>query len=65
MHNTDTHLDFDRDLAVTRSYDNPVYDYNMRTPPSAAFPRAEEQGIRVKPVEEVELSALDKEAGLT
>ena len=63
MRNTDTHLDFDLDLAVSRSNDNPVYYVQYaHARICSIFRQAEEQGIRVKPVEEVDLSALDKEA---
>lgn len=63
MRSMDSHLDFDLDLAVSESNDNPVYYVQYaHARICSIFRQAEEQGIRLKPLEEVDLTALDKEA---
>jgi arginyl-tRNA synthetase len=63
MRGVDSHLDFDMDLAVSQSNDNPVYYVQYaHARICSIFRQAEEQGIRLKPLEEVRLSVLDKEA---
>ena len=63
MRSIDSHLDFDLDLAVSQSNDNPVYYVQYaHARICSIFRQAEEQGIRVLPVAEADLSALANEA---
>lgn len=63
MRSIDSHLDFDMDLAVAQSNDNPVYYVQYaHARICSIFRQAEEQGIRLKPLSDIRLSALDKEA---
>lgn len=63
MRGIDSHLDFDMDLAVSQSNDNPVYYVQYaHARICSIFRQAEEQGIRLLPLEQIELSRLQSEA---
>ncbi|MFC0215476.1 arginine--tRNA ligase [Paenibacillus chartarius] len=62
MRSMDSHLDFDMDLAVSKSNENPVfYVQYAHARICSIFRQAEEQGIPVQPVREVDLSVLRTE----
>ncbi|MEK0315420.1 arginine--tRNA ligase [Cohnella sp. 56] len=62
MRSMDTHLDFDMDLAVSTSNENPVfYVQYAHARICSIFRQAEEQGIAVLPVSEADLSLLATE----
>ncbi len=62
MHAPNTHMDFDLELAVKKSMDNPVYyiQYSW-TRANSLLKKAAEQGIRVKPLNEALQIAQDYE----
>jgi arginyl-tRNA synthetase len=63
MRSPDSHLDFDMDLAVSKSNENPVfYVQYAHARICSVFRQAEEQGLAVLPLVEVDLSALNREA---
>jgi len=63
MRSMDSHLDFDMDLAVAKSNENPVYYVQYaHARICSIFRQAEEQGIVLRPVENIDLSRLDQEA---
>lgn len=62
MRSTDSHLDFDMDLAISKSNDNPVfYVQYAHARICSIYRQAEEQGVALKPLSEVDLSALTAE----
>jgi arginyl-tRNA synthetase len=62
MRSMDSHLDFDMDLAVSTSNDNPVfYVQYAHARICSIFRQAEEQGIAFLPLDRVDLSALRTE----
>ncbi|WP_425414214.1 arginine--tRNA ligase [Paenibacillus taiwanensis] len=62
MRSMDSHLDFDMDLAVSTSNENPVfYVQYAHARACSIFRQAEEQQVVVKPLNEVNLSALTTE----
>lgn len=62
MRSMDTHLDFDMDLAVSTSNENPVfYVQYAHARICSIFRQAEEQGIAVHPVSEANLALLATE----
>lgn len=63
MRSMDSHLDFDMDLAVSQSNENPVfYVQYAHARICSIFRQAEEQNIQVLPLEKVDLSQLTSEA---
>lgn len=63
MRSPDSHLDFDMDLAVSKSNENPVfYVQYAHARICSVFRQAEEQGISLLPLNEVRLEALNKSA---
>lgn len=63
MRSMDSHLDFDMDLAVSQSNENPVfYVQYAHARICSIFRQAEEQNIQVLPLEQVDLSQLTSEA---
>ncbi|OCT16121.1 arginine--tRNA ligase [Paenibacillus pectinilyticus] len=63
MRSMDSHLDFDMDLAVSQSNENPVfYVQYAHARICSIFRQAEEQGIAVLPLGQVDLSQLTSEA---
>ncbi|MFK7694860.1 arginine--tRNA ligase [Paenibacillus sp. HJGM_3] len=63
MRSTDSHLDFDMDLAISKSNENPVfYVQYAHARICSIFRQAEEQGITLRPLNEVDLSTLQAEA---
>jgi arginyl-tRNA synthetase len=63
MRSMDSHLDFDMDLAVAQSNENPVYYVQYaHARICSIFRQAEEQNIRVLPLEQVDLTQLSSEA---
>ncbi|KQX54415.1 arginine--tRNA ligase [Paenibacillus sp. Root444D2] len=63
MRSMDSHLDFDMDLAVSQSNENPVfYVQYAHARICSIFRQAEEQKIQVLPLEQVDLSQLTSEA---
>ncbi|MDD9270560.1 arginine--tRNA ligase [Paenibacillus sp. GCM10023248] len=63
MRSMDSHLDFDMDLAVSQSNENPVYYVQYaHARICSIFRQAEEQGIQVLPLEQVDLNQLSSEA---
>lgn len=63
MRSTDSHLDFDMDLAISKSNENPVfYVQYAHARICSIFRQAEEQGIAWNPAAIGELSALKAEA---
>ncbi|MEY4480346.1 MAG: hypothetical protein RLZZ267_1024 [Bacillota bacterium] len=63
MRSPDSHLDFDMDLAVSKSNENPVfYVQYAHARICSVYRQAEEQGVALLPLSEVRLEALDKEA---
>ncbi|CAN7750875.1 arginine--tRNA ligase [Paenibacillus sp. LjRoot153] len=63
MRSMDSHLDFDMDLAVSQSNENPVfYVQYAHARICSIFRQAEEQNVAVLPLEQVDLSQLASEA---
>ncbi|NEW07592.1 arginine--tRNA ligase [Paenibacillus sp. SYP-B3998] len=63
MRSMDSHLDFDMDLAVSQSNENPVfYVQYAHARICSIFRQAEEQNIAILPLEQVDLSLLTSEA---
>ncbi|MEW9699229.1 arginine--tRNA ligase [Paenibacillus sp. SI8] len=63
MRSMDSHLDFDMDLAVSQSNENPVfYVQYAHARICSIFRQADEQNIQVLPLEQVDLSPLTSEA---
>jgi arginyl-tRNA synthetase len=63
MRSMDSHLDFDMDLAVSQSNENPVfYVQYAHARICSIFRQAEEQGIALQTLPEIELSKLSSEA---
>ncbi|TMV43667.1 arginine--tRNA ligase [Paenibacillus mesophilus] len=63
MRSNDSHLDFDMDLAISKSNENPVfYVQYAHARICSIFRQAEEQGVTVQPHGQVDLSALQTEA---
>ena len=63
MRSPDSHLDFDMDLAISKSNENPVfYVQYAHARICSVYRQAEEQGVALLPLSEVRLEALDKEA---
>jgi arginyl-tRNA synthetase len=62
MRSMDSHLDFDMDLAVSKSNENPVfYVQYAHARICSIFRQAEEQGVKVAPWQEADLSRLNTE----
>ena len=62
MRSMDSHLDFDMDLAISTSNENPVfYVQYAHARICSIFRQAEEQGIELLPLESVDLSKLSTE----
>ncbi|MGG1878603.1 arginine--tRNA ligase [Paenibacillus cisolokensis] len=62
MRSMDSHLDFDMDLAVSTSNENPVfYVQYAHARICSVFRQAEEQGVEVQPLSEVNLQVLQSE----
>lgn len=62
MRGIDSHLDFDMDLAVSQSNDNPVYYVQYaHARICSIFRQAEEQGIRLPGFDEIDLKKLGSE----
>ncbi len=62
MRGMDSHLDFDMDLAVSTSNENPVYYVQYaHARICSIFRQAEEQGIKLLPWQEADLSLLNSE----
>lgn len=62
MRSIDSHLDFDMDLAIAQSNENPVfYVQYAHARICSIFRQAEEQGVAVLPLEQVDLSVLSRE----
>ncbi|RAP73477.1 arginine--tRNA ligase [Paenibacillus montanisoli] len=62
MRSMDSHLDFDMDLAISTSNENPVfYVQYAHARICSIFRQAEEQGIAILPLAEVDLSQLSTE----
>lgn len=63
MRSTDSHLDFDMDLAVSQSNENPVYYVQYaHARICSVFRQAEERGIAVPKQAEMDLSSIHSEA---
>ncbi|MBD0381942.1 arginine--tRNA ligase [Paenibacillus sedimenti] len=63
MRSMDSHLDFDMDLAVSQSNENPVfYVQYAHARICSIYRQAAEQGIEILPLEQVDLSRLTAEA---
>mgnify|MGYP001165988123 CR=1 FL=1 len=63
MRGIDSHLDFDMDLAVSQSNENPVYYVQYaHARICSIYRQAEEQGISLLPVDQIDLSGLTSEA---
>lgn len=63
MRSMDSHLDFDMDLAVSQSNENPVYYVQYaHARICSIFRQAQEQGIAVLPLAQVDLAQLSSEA---
>lgn len=63
MRSTDSHLDFDLDLAVSKSNENPVYYVQYaHARICSIFRQAEEQGVPLKTAEQIDFSVLRTEA---
>ncbi|MFU1796990.1 arginine--tRNA ligase [Paenibacillus azoreducens] len=62
MRSMDSHLDFDMDLAVSTSNENPVYYVQYaHARICSIYRQAEEQGITLLPLSEIDLSLLNTE----
>ncbi|XID92097.1 arginine--tRNA ligase [Paenibacillaceae bacterium WGS1546] len=65
MRSMDSHLDFDMDLAVSKSNENPVfYVQYAHARICSIFRQAEEQGVAVRPWQEADLGKLTAEQEL-
>ncbi|WP_128895520.1 arginine--tRNA ligase [Longirhabdus pacifica] len=65
MRSTDSHLDFDLDLAVSKSNENPVfYVQYAHARICSILTQAEEQGVTLASIDEVDFSLLDSKAEL-
>ena len=65
MRSMDSHLDFDMDLAVSKSNENPVfYVQYAHARICSIFRQAEEQGVAVRPWQEADLARLSAEQEL-
>ncbi|MBP1994965.1 arginine--tRNA ligase [Paenibacillus eucommiae] len=65
MRSMDSHLDFDMDLAVSQSNENPVfYVQYAHARICSIFRQAEEQGVALQQLSEIDLSMLSAEAEL-
>lgn len=63
MRSMDSHLDFDMDLAISKSNENPVYYVQYaHARICSIFRQAEEQGIVLKPLNDINFSKLQTEA---
>jgi arginyl-tRNA synthetase len=63
MRSTDSHLDFDMDLAISTSNENPVfYVQYAHARICSIFRQAEEQGIAIQSPDQVDLSVLSSDA---
>ncbi|UJF33636.1 arginine--tRNA ligase [Paenibacillus hexagrammi] len=63
MRSMDSHLDFDMDLAVSQSNENPVfYVQYAHARICSIYRQAEEQGVQLLPIEQVDLSRLTAES---
>lgn len=63
MRSTDSHLDFDMDLAISKSNENPVfYVQYAHARICSIFRQAEEQGVAMRPQADIDLSSLRTEA---
>lgn len=63
MRGMDSHLDFDMDLAISKSNENPVfYVQYAHARISSIYRQAEEQGIEMSELEEIDFSLLETEA---
>lgn len=63
MRSNDSHLDFDMDLAISKSNENPVfYVQYAHARICSIFRQAEEQGVVMQPHRQIDLSALQTEA---
>ena len=62
MRSMDSHLDFDMDLAISTSNENPVfYVQYAHARVCSIFRQADEQGVAVLPLAEIDLSLLNTE----
>jgi arginyl-tRNA synthetase len=62
MRSMDSHLDFDMDLAVSKSNENPVYYVQYaHARICSIFRQAQEQGVDIKPLADVDLYRLQTE----
>lgn len=62
MRGMDSHLDFDMDLAISQSNENPVYYVQYaHARICSVFRQAEEQGIALKPLDTIDFSRLNRE----
>ncbi|MGO4549052.1 arginine--tRNA ligase [Paenibacillus sp. 2TAB23] len=62
MRSMDSHLDFDMDLAISTSNENPVfYVQYAHARICSIFRQAEEQGLALKPADEIQFSKLTAE----
>ena len=65
MRGIDSHLDFDMDLAVSQSNENPVYYVQYaHARICSIYRQAEEQGIELLPLERIELERLPDGGGV-
>ncbi|WP_270167406.1 arginine--tRNA ligase [Paenibacillus sp. SYP-B4298] len=63
MRSMDSHLDFDMDLAISKSNENPVfYVQYAHARICSIFRQADEQGVDVSALDQADLGRLDKEA---
>lgn len=63
MRSMDSHLDFDMDLAISTSNENPVfYVQYAHARICSIYRQAEEQGIALLPLDQIDFSKLDTEA---
>ncbi|NDI34811.1 arginine--tRNA ligase [Chengkuizengella sediminis] len=63
MRSIDSHLDFDMDLAISTSNENPVYYVQYAYARICSiFRQADEQGITILPLEQIDISLLNTES---
>lgn len=63
MRSNDSHLDFDMDLAISKSNENPVfYVQYAHARICSIFRQAEEQGVALQPLDTIDWSVLQSEA---
>jgi arginyl-tRNA synthetase len=63
MRGVDSHLDFDMDLAISQSNDNPVYYVQYaHARVCSVFRQAAEQGIAMRELDRIDFSQLNREA---